>query len=1339
MIATSLHCPCEPASQPATPSKNSRNPRLTTHRVQPAFIECALWDKLGRLHLTALVDTGATFSIVAREHAKQISYGREQRVQLADGTLTMVNKLTCRTVQIGSRVVEHIFYVMNDAPAPIILGLDFLDLHDIDIMSKQRYIKFVDSEEQIPLLTSGKSRILAAAMEIAQKSKDTPQVVDKDYPPPVVGNAPLTAAQRAEATQLLHEHKYCFASRDKPIGKVTCIYHRVRPRGAPFKARLAALSPKELAEQQKCLQQMVDLGVARPSHSDWASRPSFAPKKDGTTRFCLNFRRLNQFDEKDNYPLPRAPDLIERLGKKKFFSSLDAVHGYWQIPIHPDDIKYTAVITQQGLYEFVRMPFGLSNAPATYQRLMDTILKEGLRQGFCCVYLDDVLIYSDTFDEHCVHLQKVLKWMSDSGLLLKGKKCSFFDATSTYLGHIVGNGQVKMTTDKIRKVIDFPKPKTLQEVQSFLGVTGYYRKFIKAYAKLANPLNNLTHKNTKFAWTDEHDESFEILKKMFNANVPLQMPDYTRPFIVDTDASDIAVGAVLGQLDDNGNERPVFFASRKLSPAEKKWPVRDKEALAILFACQSFRHHILGTHFTVRSDHHSLQWLMEAQTGRIARWATMLAEYEPFDIKYRRGESNKVADALSRVYAWSECMPDIAFCATAMQDGDSNERLDDDSLHIDPPDVTQHIDIPSHRKLLTAQAADDFCIKQRVKQLDNKPDLPNARGYVIRDNLLGLERQGRFLPILPEIFRDKFLREVHSHPMTAHMGARRVAARAGEIYAIPQLRKYCREICATCDPCLRRKKPQPKVGQLASRPPTKAWEQISMDYCGPYPPSVSQKKFVLVIIDQFTKYVHLTPCHAANARTAYRTLYEKILCHYGTPQKILTDNGAHFRNKWLAAVCAEFKIVQTFSSPYYPQGDGQVERFMRNMNDSLSALCSDEPTRWCNYVAGVQSAYNMTPHAATFVSPHELLYGHPPPPLIRLEHALPAVPITKDADDEAKALRRPMDEVRERVRKQIEKSWMQRALTYNMGRKKLSIVVGDRCLVRLTPAQLQSQIAGKLKVRWSQPVKITNVKQSGQAFDVLTRDGRTIVVNASRLLPLPPSHWTPKATTRHITWDEEDYQPQFPGPSYCSAAPVTSSETAASTQGQSFATDASQDVGSTSTSRKRTASVTSLQDASRSDMTSQQDSALRTPPSGTSSAQSATARQSSSSSDLQVVLTDTSFSNDATQDTHQQPDARHLSPTEPDDFGSFDDGFFTPISDGDSSRGTDALEVSSSRSRVHKSTDSARQPLRAPAFRPVQGTILDPDISDSSDDLQHVQMTSDHSPSSATLPRVREQ
>jgi transposase InsO family protein len=878
-----------------------------------------------------------------------------------------------------------------------------------------------------------------------------------------------------------------------------------------------------------------------------------------------------------------------------------------------------------------------------------------------------------------------------------------------------------MTQAKIRKVIDFPRPLTLKEVQSFLGVTGYYRKFIRSYASIANPLNNLTHKDTEFHWTDEHTTSFETLKELFNRDVPLQMPDYSKPFIIDTDASDIAVGAVLGQIDANGHERPVFFASRKLSPAEKKWPVRDKEALAILFACQSFRHHILGTHFTIRSDHHSLQWLMDAHTGRIARWATILAEYEPFDIQYRRGESNKVADALSRVYAWSECMPDIAFaCAQiAIPDDNDADIMDETLSPIDPPNITNFIDIPSHKMLLAAQSADDFCIKQRVRQLDNQSNIRNDRGYIIRDGLLGLDRNGRFLPILPEIFRDKFLKEVHCHPLTAHMGAKRVAARAGEIFAIPKLRTFARKICAGCDNCLRRKKPQPKAGSLSSQPPSHAWEQISMDYCGPYPTSISNKRYVLVVIDQFTKFVHLTPCTHANAQTAYRVLYEKIICNYGTPQKILTDNGSHFRNKWLAAVCTEFKIAQTFSSPYYPQGDGQVERFMRNMNDSLSALCVDNPTLWCSYIPGVQCAYNNTPHAATFIAPYELLYGSPPPPIIRLSHTIPAVPITKDAADEAAHLRSTIEQVSERVRKQIQRTWMQRALSYNIGRSKIHIVVGDRCLIRLTPAQLNIQPSGKLRVRWSEPVKVVGVKQSGKAFDVMNRDGRTFVVNATRMLPLPPTHWHPRSATNDITWSEDRYEPQFPGLTFCTAGALTNS----SGDDHPVIIDLSP---TDSPHTDRTAETSSHAEQARQGSLHESESVSIHP-----SASSSSTGRSTSTLNTHVSQPSQARSSISSLDSHRTYDAPPPSPIHVDaEVTVLDDEL--PIFDSEVIRGIRELELSSHESRATSSVDTSRNPSLASN----DSTYRYNPSSDS--ELSVISLTTHHSPTSPISPQVHE-
>lgn len=1291
---------------------------------KPCLVEAKFPEGYGALNMNVLVDSGSQMSFITRHFCKTIVKVKPIEVTGHDGGAPQIcARATDRTFFLGGKAFTQRFLVLPDCPYPVILGLDFLETNRIS-NNHRTHLTFDDTGEKI--LLCGRSEGLAAAMCMRATGGDdvvsNPQE-DKDYPKPGLGDAPMTKQQRKVAEDLLREHSYCFASRDRPVGHVKGVKHRVRPSGEPFKAKLQALSPAQLKVERDCLDEMVRCGVVRPSKSEWASRPSFAPKKDGTTRFCLNFRKLNQRETKDNYPLPRAPELLEPLRECKYFTSLDAAHGYWQIPIHEDDQKFTAVITHWGLYEFVRLPFGLSNAPATYQRLMDEILRKGLLK-YCCCYLDDVLIFSKTFDEHVVHVRQVMQWMAKAGLLLKAKKCKFFESEAEYLGHIVGNGEIRMNEKKLRTIIDFPVPTNVKELQSFLGTTGYYRKFVRAFALKGASLTDLTTKDCVWNWTDGHQRVFDMLKKEFNKNVPLKMPDYSKPFIVDTDASDVGIGAVLSQYDDQGEERPVYFASRKLSPAERKWPVRDKEALAILYGCQTYRHHILGSGFTVRTDHHSLQWLMDAEKGRIARWATQLAEYEPFTIVYRKGEANKVADALSRVYAWSECLPDVAFCAaTSVQPSAKKRRLGDrkgstsnldardgleaqniarchqrtgtsedepvvgevtdvdyESLfrealrrqetdgrpmswdvlmktgrcklagsHCPPPpsrvhiamcgrgdkvgnrsdvwtqvcvaesvrvaardatgryarkqvrmneqkaenaagscqfpgesrvpgmvDVEEPVMAPSIRRkecnkkrkfesvlCAMAQGASNGTNRMRVPYWDlERPsndllraaqqamkstkvktaaetgfeeEIVNDKGFVIRDGIFGVEHMGYFRPWLPECFVDAFLKQVHAHPFSAHMGAKRTASRAAQFYIIPNLRQKCREICGGCLPCLKRKQPIQRVGTLASKPPTEPWEMISMDFCGPYPISADGYKYVLVIIDQFSKFVYLIPTRRADARTVIKAMYSRILSVHPCPKKLLSDNGSHFRNKIITAACRVFRIFRAFSSSYYPQGDGQVERFMRNMNDSLSCLIGGDVSDWEMFMPGIQNAYNNTPHAATLVPPFEVLFGAKVKPLIRAEH----VPVQGDVSDEAmdfaNRLRLVIQNTMVVVRKNVEKAWMARAVAYNRNRQKISVKVGGSCLVRLTPAQMSCQEAGKLRVRWSDPMRVIAVKESGKAFEVQGDTGPAFVVNATRLLSLPPSTWEPRHPDDDITWSDDEYEPEFPGTQACIA------------------------------------------------------------------------------------------------------------------------------------------------------------------------------------------------------------
>ena len=361
----------------------------------------------------------------------------------------------------------------------------------------------------------------------------------------------------------------------------------------------------------KELKEMLAHGIITPSRSDWAAPIVLVKKKDGSLRICVDYRRLNSVSKVDAYPMPRVDELIDHLGRTQYLSTLDLTRGYWQVPVSANAQHKTAFTTPFGLFEFKRMPFGLQGAPATFQRMMDKLL-DGLGD-FAKAYIDDLIIFSTSWEDHLKHLRTVLQRLEEAGLTVKPMKCQFAMAECTYLGHVVGGGKVQMELSKIRAIQNFEIPKTKKEVRSFLGLTGYYRKFIPQYASIASPLTDLTRKSepSQVQWSPECDAAFKQLRDSLCSAPVLQTPDFEKPFILQTDASQRGVGAVLSQLDENGGDHPVAFYSRKLLPREENYSTIEKECLAIKLGIQAFRVYLLGRFFTIQTDHRSLEWLTE--------------------------------------------------------------------------------------------------------------------------------------------------------------------------------------------------------------------------------------------------------------------------------------------------------------------------------------------------------------------------------------------------------------------------------------------------------------------------------------------------------------------------------------------------------------------------------------------------------------------------------------------------------------------------------------------------------------------------------------------------------
>jgi hypothetical protein len=394
---------------------------------------------------------------------------------------------------------------------------------------------------------------------------------------------------------------------------------------------------------------MIKANRIRESYSPWASPVTLAKKKTNNYRFCIDYRKLNSVTKPDAYPLPRIDELLERYQTAKWFTSMDLASGFHQVEMSEEDKEKTAFICSEGLYEFNVMPFGLRNAPGTFQRLMDKVLKDYIGD-FVEVYVDDIMIYSKSLEDHMIHIEKVLQKLKEYNLVIKLKKCRFCQKKIEFLGHEIGEEGLKPNSKKIEAIMKIQEPKTITEVRSFLGLCSYYRRFVKGFSKIAGPLTELTKKNIPFDWTQERQESFDKLKKILVEDPILSHPNFNKDFILITDASADGLGAILSQKNENDKEVVIAYASRRTNNNERNYPITDLECLAIIWAVKHFHKFLIGTKFKIITDHAALKSLMKDKEpkGRRARWMMELQQYN-FEIIHRSGKLNTNADALSRL------------------------------------------------------------------------------------------------------------------------------------------------------------------------------------------------------------------------------------------------------------------------------------------------------------------------------------------------------------------------------------------------------------------------------------------------------------------------------------------------------------------------------------------------------------------------------------------------------------------------------------------------------------------------------------------------------------------
>ena len=465
----------------------------------------------------------------------------------------------------------------------------------------------------------------------------------------------LSHVEKQQLRVLLVEFADVFSRNEDDIGRTHLTEHVIDTGDAkPIKCAPRRVPLAYAGEDRKALEQLMRRGCIRPSTSPWGAALVFVRKKDGSLRCCQDSRALNKCTVKDAFPLPRTQDCLDAVAGARIFSTMDITSAYSQIPIREQDIPKTAFVTKYGLYEHVTMPFGLCNAPMTFQRVMELALA-GLQWDTCLIYLDDVIIFSRDFDEHVRRLREVLKRLREASLKLKPKKCNLFKSQVRFLGHVINEEGALPDPDNVAKLVNWPVPAKVKDVRAYLGLGNYYRRFVKGYSQLVKPLTELTCKGVAFDWTPACQQAFEKLKSVLLSPEIMAYPSDDGDYLLDCDACDVSIGAVLSIVKDS-RERVVAYGSRTLNRAERNYCVTDRECLAVKYFCEHYKHYLLGREFAVRTDHQALKWLfsMKEPKGRIARWIEALSPFN-FSISYRPGKQHLNADAMSRCPEPQDC------------------------------------------------------------------------------------------------------------------------------------------------------------------------------------------------------------------------------------------------------------------------------------------------------------------------------------------------------------------------------------------------------------------------------------------------------------------------------------------------------------------------------------------------------------------------------------------------------------------------------------------------------------------------------------------------------------
>ncbi|KAL0558819.1 hypothetical protein IC582_003401 [Cucumis melo] len=1002
-------------------------------------------------------------------------------------------KVKACQIEIAGHVIEVTLIVLDMLDFDVILGMDWLAANHASIDCSRKEVTFNPLSMASFKFKGGGSKSLPQVISAIRASKllsqgtwgilasvvDTREADVSLSSEPVVRDYPDVFPEELPGLPPHREVEFAI---------------ELEPGTVPISRAPYRMAPAELKELKVQLQELLDKGFIRPSVSPWGAPVLFVKKKDGSMRLCIDYRELNKVTVKNRYPLPRIDDLFDQLQGATVFSKIDLRSGYHQLRIKDEDVPKTAFRSRYGHYEFIVMSFGLTNAPAVFMDLMNRVFREFL-DTFVIVFIDDILIYSKTEAEHEEHLRMVLQTLRDNKLYAKFSKCEFWLTQVSFLGHVVSKDGVSVDPAKIEAVTGWTRPSTVSEVRSFLGLAGYYRRFVENFSRIATPLTQLTRKGAPFVWSKACEDSFQTLKQKLVTAPVLTVPDGSGSFVIYSDASKKGLGCVLMQQG-----KVVAYASRQLKSHEQNYPTHDLELAAVVFALKIWRHYLYGEKIQIFTDHKSLKYFFTQKelNMRQRRWLELVKDYD-CEILYHPGKANVVADALSRKVSHS--------AALITRQAPLHRDLERAEIAVSVGAVTMQlaqltVQPTLRQRIIDAQSNDPYLVEKRgLTEAGQAAELSLSS-----DGGLLFER--RLCVPSDSAVKTELLAEAHSSPFSMHLGSTKMYQDLKRVYWWRNMKREVAEFVSKCLVCQQVKAPRQKPAGLLQplSIPEWKWENVSMDFITGLPRTLRGFTVIWVVVDRLTKSAHFVPGKSTYTASKWAQLYmSEIVRLHGVPVSIVSDRDARFTSKFWKGLQTAMGTRLDFSTAFHPQTDGQTERLNQVLEDMLRACALEFPGSWDSHLHLMEFAYNNSYQATIGMAPFEALYGK-----------CCRSPVCWDEVGEQRLmgpeLVQSTNEAIQKIRSRMHTAQSRQKSYADVRRKDLEFEVGDKVFLKVAPMRgvLRFEKRGKLSPRFVGP------------FEILERIGPV-----AYRLALPPS-----LTTVHDVFHVSMLRKYVPDPSH---------------------------------------------------------------------------------------------------------------------------------------------------------------------------------------------------------------